>query len=137
MTSTHSGSPLPVAAAIACVSLLKKGDIIENARRLDPVLREGLQSIQQRFPDVAGRVQSLGLVGGVQVKKAGSKNTPDSDLAFSVVEKCFQKGLLMFSPVGIANECVKIAPPLTITEDALKEGIGVLHEAFEEALSGR
>jgi 4-aminobutyrate aminotransferase/diaminobutyrate-pyruvate transaminase/4-aminobutyrate aminotransferase/(S)-3-amino-2-methylpropionate transaminase len=40
----------------------------------------------------------------------------------------------MFSPVGLGGECIKIAPPLTIPEDALREGIAVLREAFGEVL---
>jgi 4-aminobutyrate aminotransferase / (S)-3-amino-2-methylpropionate transaminase / 5-aminovalerate transaminase len=49
-------------------------------------------------------------------------------------EKCFHKGLLMFAPVGIGGECIKIAPPLIITEEALREGIKVLEEACDEIL---
>ena len=40
----------------------------------------------------------------------------------------------MFAPVGIGGECLKIAPPLTIAEDALRESIGVFEEAVDEAL---
>ncbi len=134
MTSTHSGSPLPVAAAIANIRLLKEENYIENAAKLGPVLKEGLESIHKKYPDVAGCAHSLGLVGGIQIVKRGSK-TPDSDTALLINEKCFQKGLLMFAPVGIAGECIKIAPPLDITEDALREGIEVLKEAFDEVLS--
>jgi 4-aminobutyrate aminotransferase-like enzyme len=45
-----------------------------------------------------------------------------------------QKGLLMFAPVGAAGECLKIAPPLTTPEDALRESIQVLEEAADEVL---
>ena len=41
----------------------------------------------------------------------------------------------MFAPVGSKGECVKIAPPLTITEDALREGIDVFEEALNEVLN--
>jgi 4-aminobutyrate aminotransferase-like enzyme len=47
---------------------------------------------------------------------------------------CFQKGLLMFAPVGIGGECVKIAPPLTIEEDALRESVVVFEEAIDEVM---
>lgn len=47
-------------------------------------------------------------------------------------EKCFHKGLLMFAPAGIAGECIKIAPPLMITEEALKEGLELLAETCVE-----
>ena len=40
----------------------------------------------------------------------------------------------MFAPVGIAGECIKIAPPLIISEEALLEGLGVLDEACDEIL---
>jgi diaminobutyrate-pyruvate transaminase/4-aminobutyrate aminotransferase/(S)-3-amino-2-methylpropionate transaminase len=40
----------------------------------------------------------------------------------------------MFAPVGPNGECVKIAPPLTITEEALREGIEVFEEAVDEVL---
>jgi 4-aminobutyrate aminotransferase/diaminobutyrate-pyruvate transaminase/4-aminobutyrate aminotransferase/(S)-3-amino-2-methylpropionate transaminase len=40
----------------------------------------------------------------------------------------------MFAPVGIGGECIKIAPPLTIPEDALLESVAVLAEACDEIL---
>jgi len=43
----------------------------------------------------------------------------------------------MFAPVGIGGECLKIAPPLSITEDALREGLQVLEEACDEVLGGK
>ena len=42
-----------------------------------------------------------------------------------------EKGLLMFSPVGFGGATVKIAPPLTVTKDAILEGVAVLEEAIE------
>ena len=47
---------------------------------------------------------------------------------------CFHKGLLMFAPVAAGGECLKIAPPLTIAEDALRESLEVFEEAVEEVL---
>jgi 4-aminobutyrate aminotransferase-like enzyme len=43
----------------------------------------------------------------------------------------------MFAPVGSNGECVKIAPPLCITEDALREGIAVFEETVGKVLNGR
>ena len=136
MTSTHSGSPLPIAAAIANIKLLRDGNLIENTRSLEPVLKKGLTEIQQKHPATAGRVQARGLVAGVQIVKPGTKN-PDGETALKINERCFQKGLLMFAPVGIAGECIKIAPPLNITAGALNEGLAVLGEAFNEVLAAK
>ncbi len=133
MTSTHSGSPLPVAAAAANIRELKAGPYLENARAMDPVLRDGLLALQERHPRQAGCVQSRGLVAGIQIVQPGTR-APDARAALAVNEACFHKGLLMFAPVGVAGECIKIAPPLDISRDALEEGIAVLGEAMDEVL---
>ena len=59
---------------------------------------------------------------------------PDPDLAFEVVRRSMEKGVLMFAPVGYGMATVKISPPLVITEEALEESLDVLEEAFSEAL---
>jgi 4-aminobutyrate aminotransferase/(S)-3-amino-2-methylpropionate transaminase len=133
MTSTHSGSPLPVAAAVANIRELEQGPYLQNAQRLDPVLREGLAAIQRRHPRRAGCVQSRGLVAGIQMVAPGTRS-PDPAAALAVNEACFRKGLLMFAPVGVAGECIKIAPALDIPREALEEGIQTLAEAMDETL---
>jgi 4-aminobutyrate aminotransferase-like enzyme len=133
MTSTHSGSPLPVAAAVANIRELERGPYLENARALDSVLREGLIAIQRRHPQRAGCVHSRGLVAGIQIAAPGTRS-PDPAAALAVNEACFRKGLLMFAPVGVAGECIKIAPALDISREALEEGIQTLGEAMDETL---
>jgi 4-aminobutyrate aminotransferase-like enzyme len=83
---------------------------------------------------VIGRVTARGLVGGLQTVKPGTRE-PWHDLAHAIIERCFHKGLLLFGPVGAWGQTVKIAPPLTITQDALEEGIAVLGEATDEAVA--
>jgi 4-aminobutyrate aminotransferase / (S)-3-amino-2-methylpropionate transaminase / 5-aminovalerate transaminase len=133
MTSTHSGSPLPVAAAVANIRELTKGHYLDNARAMDPVLRSGLIALQKRHPDRAGCVQSRGLVAGIQIVLPGTR-TPDPRGALAVNVACFHRGLLMFAPVGVGGECIKIAPSLDISTEALEEGISVLGEAMDEVL---
>jgi len=135
MTSTHSGSPLPVAAAIANLEIIQKEHLVERAARLGEILIPELQRIRQKHPKVLGCVQGKGLVAGIQVVKPGTK-TPDPDVALQINLACFQKGLLMFAPVGAGGECIKIAPPLTISAEALREAIQVLEEAMDEVLAG-
>ena len=94
----------------------------------------GERSCRGDFPDESlGCVQGKGLVAGIQVVRPGAK-TPDPDTALKINVACFQRGLLMFAPVGAGGECLKIAPPLTISEDALRESILVLEEALDEVL---
>ena len=135
MTSTHSGSPLPVAAAVANIQELKRGNYVENARALGPVLVEGLRAIQQQYPRNAGHVSARGLVAGIQMVQPGTK-VPDPGTALAVNEACFRRGLLMFAPVGAAGECIKIAPALDISREALEEGLHTIGGALGEVLHG-
>jgi 4-aminobutyrate aminotransferase-like enzyme len=78
-------------------------------------------------------VDGKGLVAGLHCVTPGTKE-PDGDLAWDVVRRSIEKGVLMFSPVGYGGATVKIAPPLVITEDAVLDSVSALEEAFAEAL---
>jgi 4-aminobutyrate aminotransferase-like enzyme len=134
MTSTHTGNPVCCAAALASVKKIIREKMTENAAALEPALLEGLRQIQARHREVIGHVSARGLVGGMQTMIRGKKE-PNHDLAHSIIERCFHKGLLFFSPVGAWGQTVKIAPPLTIPLDALQEGLAVLAEATDEAVA--
>ncbi len=133
MTSTHSASPLAVAAALANLEALRKENLIENARCMGELLISELKRIQRKYPTRLGTVLGKGLVAGVLAVKDGSKE-PDAETALKINVSCFQKGLLMFAPVGRGGESIKIAPPLCISEDGLRESIGVFEEAVDETL---
>ncbi len=133
MTSTHTGNPVCCAAALASLKKILRDKLTENAAQLGPVLVAGLQQIQARHPQVVGHVTAAGLVGGMQLVKPGKKE-PNHDLAHRIIELCFQKGLLLFSPVGAWGQTVKIAPPLTIPRAAVEEGLAVLSQATDEAV---
>ena len=133
MTSTHSGNPVCCAAALASIELVVKENLAENARRLGAILHERLCALQSGFPQI-GTVAGKGLVAGVACV-VDERKEPDGDLAWDVVKRCVEKGVLMFSPVGFGGGTVKISPPLVISEAALMEGLSVLKEAFAEAIS--
>lgn len=128
MTATHSGSPLPVAASLANLRILTEEGLADRAAMLGDLLMPELNRIRDRFPHVLGCVMGRGLVAGVQVVRPGTTD-PDGELAMRINEACFRAGLLMFAPVGMGGACLKIAPPLIITEAALREGIAVFEEA--------
>ncbi|MBM3876525.1 MAG: aspartate aminotransferase family protein [Verrucomicrobia bacterium] len=134
MTSTHTGNPVCCAAAMASVKKILEQKLTENAAALGPVLLAGLRAIQSRHAEVVGHVSARGLVAGLQTVKRGRKE-PDHDLAHAIIGRCVWKGLLLFAPVGAWGQTVKISPPLTITRDALEEGLAVLGESTDEAVA--
>ena len=100
------------------------------------MLRAGLERVQRKYPQVLGCLQIKGLVAGLQVVKPGTTE-PDAELATKVNVACYHRGLLMFAPVGVGGECLKVAPPLTIPEDMLAESLQVFEEACDAVLGAR
>jgi 4-aminobutyrate aminotransferase/diaminobutyrate-pyruvate transaminase/4-aminobutyrate aminotransferase/(S)-3-amino-2-methylpropionate transaminase len=133
MTSTHTGNPICCAAALASIEVVLADDLAGQAKRLGALLHRRLNEMRRRFPQI-GCVHGKGLVAGVMCVRPGTKE-PDGDLAWDVVRRCLEKGVLMFSPVGVGGGTVKIAPPLVITEEAIEESTAVLGEAFAEAVA--
>ena len=136
MTSTHSGSPLPVVAALANLELIIRERLPERAAQMGAILIPELERIQRKYPETLGCTQGKGLVAGIQVVKPGTRE-PNPDVAVLINLRCFQSGLLMFAPVGVGGECLKICPPLTINEEALRESIQVFEDSCDAVLQAR
>ncbi len=133
MTSTHSASPLATIAALENLKIILRDNLVERAARMGEILNPELQRIQRAYPDRLGCFQGRGLVAGIQVVKPGTRE-PDAETAMAINLACFHKGLLMFAPVGIGGECLKVSPPLTIPEDVLRESLSVFEEAVNDVL---
>jgi 4-aminobutyrate aminotransferase/diaminobutyrate-pyruvate transaminase/4-aminobutyrate aminotransferase/(S)-3-amino-2-methylpropionate transaminase len=131
MTSTHTGNPVCCAAALASIDLIVREKLWENARVVGERLHRKLNALKAMFPQI-GSIDGKGLVAGVACIQPGSKE-PDADLAWDVVRRSIEKGVLMFTPVGFGGATVKIAPPLVITEAAIDDSLSALEEAFAEA----
>jgi len=129
MTSTHTGNPVCTAAALANLDIIEREKLWDRAAEMGALLLDEMCRLQEKYPRVIGSVQGKGLVAALHIVKDGRKE-PDADLAFDIVERCVEKGLLLFSPVGRAS--VKIAPPLCINEEQVRDGAGVLDEAIGE-----
>ncbi len=132
MTSTHTGNPVCCAAALASIDLILNEDLAGNARRMGEILHRRLSDFRSRQRRI-GRVEGKGLVAGVACIRPGGME-PDGDLAWRVVERSIEKGVLMFAPVGYGGATIKICPPLVITEDALRDSLDAFEQAFAESV---
>lgn len=135
MTSTHSASPLPVAAALENINILEEEKLTENAARLGRILQAGVARIRAKYPEHLTWCGGKGLVAGIRCTKGNKEPDPETSLKINL--QCLYRGLLMFAPVGTGGECVKIAPPLCITEEALRESLQVLEEACDAVFTGK
>jgi 4-aminobutyrate aminotransferase/(S)-3-amino-2-methylpropionate transaminase len=133
MTSTHTGNPLCVAAALANLEIILKENLSANAFTVGGIMHCKLAGLKNKYPSVIGAHHGMGLVAGLHMVKAGTKE-PDAELAKAIVQRAVEKGLLMFSPVGFGGATVKICPPLCINEEATTEAVHVLEECITDSL---
>ncbi len=128
MSSTHSANPLSCRASLANIEELESKNLIEEAARKGEILHSRLNKLKAKHPDYISYVLGKGLLAAIIVTNPKSRK-PDGVLASQICEKAMQKGLLL---VHTGRESIKIGPPLTIPDDALLEGLGVLQESFSE-----
>ena len=128
MSSTHSANPLVCAAGLAVIEELEDRNLIAETARKGDLLFGALRRLQARFSDRVSHLLGRGLIAAVLFR---DPKTGEADRPFTsrVAELCMQKGLLV---VHTGRESIKIGPPLTITDEALLEGVSVLGEAIAE-----
>lgn len=131
MTSTHSANPICAAAALANIEVILEDDLVGNARQLEPVLLEAGRQIMELSNGHIGRIDGAGLVMALQFVEPGT-TAPDPEAAFEIVKKAVERGVMLFAPVGVGGGAIKINPPLTITEDVLREGLDVIAQIVRE-----
>jgi 4-aminobutyrate aminotransferase / (S)-3-amino-2-methylpropionate transaminase / 5-aminovalerate transaminase len=135
MTSTHTGNPVCCAAGLANIETILEQDLAGNARRMGELLHKHLHALKSEYPEIA-TVMGRGLVAGV-VMIDPQTGEPDGTLAFEIVKRSVEKGLLLFSPVGFKGGTVKICPPLVITAEAIEDSIVAFREALAAAVEER
>ena len=118
MSSTHSANPLACASGLAVLKQLDR-KLIDKVDRQGVIIdRELSIPLYNRYGDDF-ILNGNGLVFGIV--------TPTEDQATELVWKCFLKGLLL---IWTHRNSVKIAPPLTITDEALMEGLNIIKESI-------
>ena len=129
MSSTHSANPLACVASHSNLQEILEGGLIENSETLGEIFHRSLNYLKKKYPDVLKDVFGKGLLAGLIFRDGDSQ--PLVELCNVICEKAMQKGLLV---VHTGREAIKLAPPLTINEEALVEGTEVLDLCINEAL---
>jgi 4-aminobutyrate aminotransferase-like enzyme len=125
MSSTHSANPLVCVAGYQNLKAMLDDGLIDNSAKLGKIFHKKLNAIKDKYPDHIKYIFGKGLLAALIFKDKDGNSL--NDLCDVISEKAFQKGLLV---VHTGRESIKLAPPLSITEEALLEGIEVLDECI-------
>ena len=129
---TYSSHPISCAAAIAAVNVLRDDDLVGNAARLDPIMKELLAGLQARHPSV-GTVRSIGLFGVFELVRSRDTMEPMAPFNSSSPEMAALEARLRDDGLYTMLHWNQVFtnPPLCITEDQLREGFAVIDRALD------
>jgi taurine--2-oxoglutarate transaminase len=129
---TYSSHPISCAAAIAAVNVLRDDDMVGNAARLDPIMKELLAGLQARHLSV-GTVRSIGLFGVFELVRSRDTMEPMAPFNGSSPEMAALDARLRDDGLYTMLHWNQVFtnPPLCITEDQLREGFAVIDRALE------
>jgi 4-aminobutyrate aminotransferase-like enzyme len=110
MSSTHSANPISCATGLANLFELRDRNLIEEAERKGKIIENELHNTQYT-------INCKGLVAAIL--------TATEEEATRIVWECFKKGLLT---IWTHKNSIKLAPPLSIKDEALMEGLQIIKE---------
>ncbi len=131
---TYSSHAVSCAAALATIAVYEEDGLIENAARLDGVMREHHRRLEAKHPAV-GAVRNLGLFGIIDLVRSRDPWTPmtpfngSSDEMKAVGKALRDEGLYTM----LANNSIHTNPPLCITDEQLAEGFEIIDRALDVA----
>jgi acetylornithine/N-succinyldiaminopimelate aminotransferase len=114
--STYGGNPFAMAVALEAFDELSKPELLAHVRDVAGYFTQQLEGLRSRFPDVIVDIRGRGLLIGVKLIPNNR-----SFMAFAREER-----LLI---AGGGDNCVRLLPPLVISQDEAREAI----EKFERA----
>jgi 4-aminobutyrate aminotransferase len=127
--STFGGNPLSTAGAAATLDYILSHDLQANAAKLGTRLLAALRALAEQYP-VVGDVRGKGLMIGVEL--VNPDGTPNQAAAARVLDRARENGLLI-GKGGLHGNVLRLAPPMTLTEDEADEALRKLTEAIATA----
>ncbi|MFT6216741.1 MAG: acetylornithine/succinyldiaminopimelate/putrescine aminotransferase [Roseivirga sp.] len=114
--TTFGGHPINCAAALANLEVIEQENLLDSAEEKGALI-ESLLS----HPKIV-EVRRRGLMFAVEFESA--------ELVAQIVNKCLESGLITFWFLS-CPESFRLAPPLTITKQEIKEGCEIINRAVE------
>ena len=124
--STLGGNPVSAVSALAVLDYIKEHNLCKKAEELGLVLREGLESLKQKYGFIH-EVRGKGLMLGMELVQNGE---PLSALTDVVLESLKDRGIIL-GKNGLYRNVLAFQPPLVIN----REDIFFLLENLEQVFN--
>ncbi len=135
--TTHVSDPLTAAVGLAVLDVVEEEKLVDKARRSGELLRQEFLALQQRY-DCIGDVRGRGLLMGLEIVSERKDKKPAFELGSRIGEEAMRRGLSTnIVKMPTMGSVFRIAPPLTISESEIAEGVRIFREAIEASLTAR
>ncbi|RKQ37279.1 diaminobutyrate--2-oxoglutarate transaminase [Oceanobacillus halophilus] len=123
---TFRGNNLAFITAKEALSFWETDDFSNGIKQKANLLREKIDSIIAKFPELKAEARGRGLMQGIAVQVDG--------LAGEICAEAFDRGLIVETS-GPSDEVVKFLPPLVIDEEGISKGMTILEDSIAQVLS--
>jgi 4-aminobutyrate aminotransferase/(S)-3-amino-2-methylpropionate transaminase len=130
---TYGGNPIACAAALAAIETIEAEGLVARACDIEALMLGRLRSLQSR-DDRVGDVRGRGAMIAVELVEAGS-DVPDPALAKAVAAAAHREGVIVLT-CGTYGNVLRFLPPLSISDELLRDGLDVLEAAFAATRDG-
>lgn len=130
--TSHAYDPLPAAVALAVVDVVESEGLAAQAAQRGARLHSHLLELQRRYENI-GDVRGLGLLWGVELVTDRDSKQPAIELSDAVTDECQRRGLsinIVRGRGGGGTACLRMAPPLTITDDEIDQAAQILDDVL-------
>ena len=124
---TYGGNPIACAAALGAMEAIREDKLVDRAREIGKILHDSLTAMAAKY-SVIGDVRGRGAMQAIEIVVAGSKDPNPAAMA-TVIKYCQVRGVLILT-AGTYGNVIRFLPPLVISDELLKDALGVLDEAF-------
>lgn len=120
--TTFGGHPVIAAACLATLQEITETDIMAQALEKEKLFRKLL--VHPLIEEVRGRGLMLAAM------------TNSTDITDKVILRCHERGVILFWLL-FEGKAIRITPPLTISEEEICKGCGIILEVMDEVLAER
>jgi 4-aminobutyrate aminotransferase/(S)-3-amino-2-methylpropionate transaminase len=132
---TYGGSPVAAVAAIEALKILSSGEFLDRATHVGTLIKSTLDTWKEKFAMV-GDVRATGAMCIVEFVKHKSSKEPDMELPLEVLKDAVAHGIILIR-AGLYSNCIRLLPPIVMTDEQLHEGLKVLEDAIARAHAKR
>ena len=132
---TYGGSPVACVAAIEAIKILQSASFLQRVNEVGEIIRKTLEGWKDKY-QLIGDVRGIGAMRLVEFVKDRKSKEPDADATLEIIRDAVAHGLIMIR-AGLFSNCIRLLPPIVITDEQLVEGLQVLENAIARAQEKR